>query len=1521
MAQAIASKKPIQGINRDVAFEGLKDTQARYMLNFERSINDNPTGMGANEGKLTPVPANRLLSLPALNFPGLTSIRAFESPFTKEVYVWAYSDSTAHTIYRINPNLTITIVYQGADLGLSDDPVHAVRGAYLFYNSGRKFLLWVDGRQWQGFLDVETSIATNSFHVPYFQLGEFEQEQYWQLPTRPPLHCVGGEWIDIDPDNTTERDKLNKMLDLTWQFRYKYIYTDGRDSEWSPISTLFYVERSESQKDAAGLPRCLRLTISAGHPQVEKIVIAYRNCNGNAYAESNPFDFQEFLRFNKYQECLDDVPFWQRGIRDDEVDGSISYDPDTNDFTIIFCGDGTCIDIDVNETNRTQNPCPITSYALGVVEHCLVLLNNIEGYDQVDCNLGKKLLITLHNPTGSECKVEYAEVKVSLIIHNIHRMVNEPIFTYESDAAKNRKFFGGLMYRKGSTPFDDPGPYLQYFPDTQEGFIIYDEATKNYCITRQWKDESDYGAENDFNSGSKRREVSRFLDDDKYYVSYGTIRVIKGTKGYLRVGGNRSRPTENFSDTSSTVIGILRDLGSYSAKQNIYDHNRLDSSIKEIYFDTCGGDVDLTNTPFVVADLSAPYGDLANPFTATAITGYLRDKNKEPVPQADIEHLGNARGGSFDSIFTDHNGFYFASWAMNDVQIGAPSLKVQFFVESGTCTKVLGKESTVMQGGGAMPNITNERNFTVDDVVDYENQSFALVRLRVQDCRGAAMPGVPLVIRGYKGSVTDNNGLVSVFIRNRVWAYGSAWTAKAVVGQSSSGYTVCNTTCSTCMPEFDINFPSCFSSNPLIDILQGGVNAIVLLDPFFGSSRGLKPGGRYGFAPIFHDAAGRHSWVPDDAVMVDFPTIQEMQAFGFSAIQWAIPQPLNLPLWVKHMSIVRTSNTAFTFMLQWPVNAVSFVDSSGQVTTSANAEKIRLSIQSLIDRNTQQLGANTTYQWVAGDRLLVIAKDDATRFTPGTGSLDFLIEGAVTIKTEATENTPARESYELIIRYDNRIKDIKEGALIEILRPVQCETEQPFFELCDTIDVIDGEPVMTTGFLSTFDTYQLRRSITWNSIKHIFAFPFEHHSPNDFWGSRCDDRGRVFFKNIWAKQLHADQSAWISDAILDNGNRNGLSTFRSERRKVFKSNTRGAITACYSMDRALKIVCEHGNFVAIVGDDLLRMGRDGVAHTAGADQILAETSQGSSRYGLQYEDTLACIFGPGWSMWVDAHEKAIVWDDYQNPTDITQGLIQADFSTKLQYREQFNQGKTGLDRIRIVMGYDPVGKWGLVTFRARGWANGYIADRGDQIVDKNETFAVSLLDQNIFMFSYTPECYGCMHSSTKGNVFFSFKNGLPWVHREKGSTRFNEFFGVPCNQRMIIVLNNEKDILKIPISMQQQTLHKYYADKVTCTGTDSRTEQIFIMESEIPPACVKLYENKYSGSFLFNKLTPNKDMPLWKGETLKGHYIIISLIRDNTVDNKLTQIDPARMIKYNELDQIFFIYAQSANSAYQTDKE
>lgn len=1520
MAQGISNIKPVEGINRDVSFEGLGPTQARYLLNFERSINNNMSGMGGNEGKLTPVPANRLLNIQALQIPGLTILRAYESALTKEVYAWAYSEHDAHTIYRINPDLSTDIVYQGKDLDLSPDPVHAIRGAHLFYVQGRKFLVWVDGRKWQGFLDVETSIATKSFHVPYFQLGEFEQEQYWQLPTRPPMHCITGEWVDIDASDDQERDKMNKMVDKTWQFRYQYIYTDGRESEWSPISTAFYVERSEAQKDAAGLPRCLKLTLSAGHPQVEKIVVAFRNCNGNAYADSNPFDFQEFIRINKYEECPDDIPFWERNVRED--DDTVVFDSDKNDFIITFCGDGTCIDIPVEDTNRTENPVPITSYALGVVEHSLALLNNIEGYDQVDCRMGKKLKITLQNPTGSECKIEYADIKVSVIVHNIHRMVNQPIFTYEDDVTKSKKLFGGLMYRDWASPFDDPGPYLQYFPDTQEGFIVYDAGSDNYCVTRQWKNGEEYGAENNFSSKRKRVEVSKFLDNGWYYVSYGTIRVIKGSKGYLRIGGNRQGPGTNYRDTSSTVIGILRNLSAYNGKQNIYDHNRLDAQTKEIFYDTCNGDVDLTNTPFVVADLSAPYTDrLGHAWAATAAIGYLRDKNKEPVPGADIDHLGHAQGGDYDSFFTDHNGFYFASWAMPNIDLNAANLQMRFYVEGDSCNKIIGNLITVQPGGGSMPNVTNEVNCTIDDarVPGYENASFATVRLRVHDCNGTAMPGVPLVMQGVRPALSDNSGLIQLKVRNRMWNYGAAWTSKVIVKQSSSGYAICNTDCTTCLPEFNISFPFCFSSEPIIDISGGGTAEVIELDPFFGASRGLKPGGRYAFGVIFHDASGRHTWVPDDAVTVDMPTLQQMQHFDFSKILWSITGPLHLPPWVRYMSLVRTSNTAFTFMVQWAINQITYVDSAGNKTTPSTAEKIRLSVQSLIDYNTQQLGANTAYQWVEGDRLTVLTNQDGELYAPGTGPLDFLIEGAVTVKTEATQNTKETASYELIIRNDVRLADLKEGALIEIVRPVDCETEQPFFELCDMIDVVDGEPVLTSGELTTFDTYQLRRGISWNSIQHIFPFPFEHHSPNDFWGNRCDDRGRIFFKNIWAKQLHTDQSAWVSDVILDNGNRNGLSTFRSERKKTFKSNVRGGITACASLDRALKIICEHGSFLAIVGDDIVRTGPDGIARTASAEQLLVETGQGSSKYGLQYEDTLACIFGQGWAMWVDTHEKALCFDDFQSVTDVTQGILQADFSSKLQYREQYNLNREGLDRIRMICGFDPVGRWAFLTFRAQGWTDNFISNREDVDITKNETYGVSLLDQKIFMFSFTPECYGTMHSSVMGNVFFAFKNGLPYIHREKGVIRFNEFFGVPCDQRMILVLNNEKDIVKIPVAMQQQTLHKYYADKITCTGTDSRTEKTFRMESEIPPAAIKLFENKYTGSFLFNKLTPGVQVPLWNGETLKGQSIVISMVRDNSDNDSVVKKDDAKRIKYNELDQICFIYTHSANSVYQTD--
>src|SRR5688572_20302673 len=167
MGQQIAKKKPILGINRDVSFKDLNDNQARFMQNFERTINTNPTGIGGNAGLLTPVPANRLVQVPALSLPGYTGIRAFESKLTNETYVWAFNSAGAHTIYRVNQDLSTEIIYQGADLDLSDNPIHAVRGAHLFFIQGRKYLLWVDGRKWQGFVDVETSIATNSFHVPY----------------------------------------------------------------------------------------------------------------------------------------------------------------------------------------------------------------------------------------------------------------------------------------------------------------------------------------------------------------------------------------------------------------------------------------------------------------------------------------------------------------------------------------------------------------------------------------------------------------------------------------------------------------------------------------------------------------------------------------------------------------------------------------------------------------------------------------------------------------------------------------------------------------------------------------------------------------------------------------------------------------------------------------------------------------------------------------------------------------------------------------------------------------------------------------------------------------------------------------------------------------------------------------------------------------------------------------------------------------------------------------------------------
>ena len=81
--------------------------------------------------------------------------------------------------------------------------------------------------------------------------------------------------------------------------------------------------------------------------------------------------------------------------------------------------------------------------------------------------------------------------------------------------------------------------------------------------------------------------------------------------------------------------------------------------------------------------------------------------------------------------------------------------------------------------------------------------------------------------------------------------------------------------------------------------------------------------------------------------------------------------------------------------------------------------------------------------------------------------------------------------------------------------------------------------------------------------------------------------------------------------------------------------------------------------------------------------------------------------------------------------------------------------------------------------------------------------------------------------------------------------------------------------------------------------------------SEVPPAKVVKDGRKWNFSFLYNK---NSSGGIYNNDSTRisddcrGYFCCLTLIRDNTIDNKYNTVNPAKQIKYNETDFFIFKY-------------
>lgn len=1481
--QQVTGIKPIK-INSDVDAKYLKPTEAAFILNQQRNQ--------GGQGKSHPLFANSKIADVNKPIGENYCIGSYYSEITNELYSFHWNSEMNHYIQRINAE-GVDIIANGPCLDFDIDPKYSAEKfrAFMVFDKGRtgargiygKYLVWSFGKRQPNFLDVELSLATDTFNLPLFSDCRKNPCDYFNLEFRQPQKCIVSE---VD-NNSINLNKSNNVVDKAWQWRYRYISYDGRASEYSPISSMNWIDHPSCLKDTATFPRCFLLDIPAGDAFVEKIELLFRNDN-------NP-QWYLYDTIHKYGQYTSPTQNWYE--RDIELP---SYNEDTCSFVYQFCGDRECYPVAPEETNRISNEMPNTAQTIVPIDNRLAFLNIERGNEPLPLEEKEKISFTTEIDE-TNCQQEVVKLKIALIIHCKYHDYNQFIYQMEDGDPNGEEIthqlrFGGLMVI-GSGGFEDASRYGQTFSGDSRNFKVYVEGTEYWTELKQQyyirgtNEFQDYGRVVNMAKDSVSRRLRRETANGNYFIQVGIISVPKGTRGFLRVMSHHAEGLE--PNTSTSVIGYLNGRSQYNPghPDRNPDNDYNITYKKEIYFNACGDDkeIDLTDTPFLVQDMandihkspSLLVGALTN--GTFAVDGYLKDVNGAPIQNARVraysffaigDPVGRVLAGSSSYNGsrtewigqTDHNGYYFFS-------LGTKA-KIDFLIEdspSGFSVVETLQESSLRR----REIIHNDYTLGGDDYADNYTR---LIKLKVLDCNGAALAGITVAGEGVKAVDTDFDGIARIAIRNN---YDRNLTIRTVVMQSSIClFKSCDGTCNPCMDLFITNVSGSFNNNPETDLGQ------VSYQVFGNTGRFLKHGGRYEFG-LTMIGNGRTSRVQRNDWFVDIPSVQELQSHAPVTVRVNFSSQVNWPDWVEYVSFSRSPNLRYSDYLQWVIDKIEYVDRDGNAANQLSASNLRFTIQSLNDYNAKFFFNTTTkYQYSPGDRIEFISNGNGEIFPQVINSL--ILSPFATEASEGEER-PANFFNQLLISNDDALVDLEEGGIIEIQKAKTCETETVFQEICSPV-VAKNMPLSFTLF--TFDTYLLPRQIPGDSLN----FTFEHHSITDFWGDHVDDAGRLNTSNEFERTQRLGRMMMVTDTWSQFGTGIGVNKFRTDQTKVFQGIEGGDIIAAYIWDAQIMLaICQHDNFTAMVGDDFLRAGEGGIIKVTASEQIVSNPqAKPSGRFGCGYDEVGSVYFGDGYATWIDAYRLSggFIFGGVNPPKDVSINQISREIEKRTKFILDFNKDKQSVDKIRYTCGYDPHNRWVMLTMKA---PRQQAINNNHDWEGVNKTICFDPASEDFPTISaFTPEAYGQIGQFfDKANTFITFFRSDSYAHYLR-TDLFNTFFGIGTDRVVTICANENIGKHKRFLAIEVQSDVMWFAEKVTIDNKN--------FYSEIPPVRVKRKLDKWNAEFLRDV---NSRGGLYEGKPCEGYECVITLVRDNSVNLQYKTIDRTKMGLADETD--FFL--------------
>lgn len=674
---------PTGGVDFDSSEINVDALRAVFLKNVTDYINDNPGSPGEEGGNkqiFTPLESNTQycnITLPA----GDNYCCGFGySKKAKQAYICVHNSNKDHLIYRILCETgQCEVVLRKSYLNFQLVPKHFIgEGRFEVkivqrYNKVLDkeedviFIVFTDDYNPVREICVNDVIATKGFSkidFAYFRVndGNCFEEDWINLGLAPNTSCIGISPVprykdtDTQPQIDAEKTKPNLINFKGYEIRVLREDVWNRVSEWGVISTQYINSVGGTCiQDSSGLSRCLKLVIDAGCPIINKLRIAFRNCNGNVRGLSTVSDWYLYDTIEKYNDC-ENKNWWER-----VVNPNITYNATNNTIEYIFCADKECQPIDVNQTNRLENPIPKTSGSVTSLNRSIALARNRRGFEPLDCAQLDKMKITVEKPsTANTCNNnKLRKITVYGIIWNLYDEFGVPIRIDGNDIV-----FGT------DCPNNNPFHYGQILPREQLGIIGYLAGTKTYAVSRQYRYDTQTGEELLVDMGYLAvadTDQRRYIPVQKWEMD-----VLPG-KYIFRVASHSASPLDDYQRTSTYLMGQtpINSPGALIGGQQV----------KEFIIDVCENDVTIKDNALMIYDLTRK-GKGCLVVDATSVNaGYLMEDVVDGKP-VEMAYVVPNVDSATRTDFTDHNGFYFAVTRIRGLQTSLHAMK------NGTIQKV-----------------------------------------------------------------------------------------------------------------------------------------------------------------------------------------------------------------------------------------------------------------------------------------------------------------------------------------------------------------------------------------------------------------------------------------------------------------------------------------------------------------------------------------------------------------------------------------------------------------------------------------------------------------------------------------------------------------------------------------------------------------------------------------------------------------------------------------------------------------